>query len=337
MSRPNDDIMELLWQNGQVVMQSQNQRSHRKSPPPSKYDAVIPHDMETRSSQGQGHESITHHHQQQQQQHLFMQEDEMASWLHYPLVDDPSLDHNFCGADLLYPASTCANTTSSDVRPVTTVTTATTPPASASTSKPPIPPARTEMDSKVQNFVLFSRHKARVESGQSTSKSVLMESTTVVDSNDTPAVGPEYHALEMAMRSSAEASNANLRCGTVSGGGPAGTSTSGGVGGKEVMTCEMTVTSSPGGSSTSAELLPALKPPAEDRKRKGREVDETECQSEVSESGALLSRFLNSLSFPMCCVWASSNVRQGVDVGMCEPFTPLHPVFNFRCMLPLGS
>lgn len=301
--------MELLWQNGQVVMQSQNQRSHRKSPPPSKYDAVIPADMEIRSSQGQaqGHESATHQ-QHQQQQHLFMQEDEMASWLHYPLVDDPSLDHNFCGADLLYPASTCVNTTTSDVRPVTT------PPASASASasKPPIPPARTEMDSKVQNFVLFSRHKARVESGPSTSKSVVRESTTVVDSNDTPAVGPESHAFEMVMRCSAEASNANLRCGTLSGGAGC-TSTSGGVGGKEVMTCEMTVTSSPGGSSASAELLPALKPPADDRKRKGREVDDTECQSEVSVSGPLLSRFLNSLCRSQCVVVRpSSNVRQGV-------------------------
>lgn len=55
-----------------------------------------------------------------------------------------------------------------------------------------------------------------------------------------------------------------------------------GIGEKEMMTCEMTVTSSPGGSSASAEpACPKLA--ADDRKRKGRAVDDTECQSEVSK------------------------------------------------------
>ena len=61
---------------------------------------------------------------------------------------------------------------------------------------------------------------------------------------------------------------------------------------KEVTTCEMSLTSSPGASSASAsesaEPMSAQKPPptADNRKRKGREVaaaDDPEIQSEVSE------------------------------------------------------
>ncbi|TXG63942.1 hypothetical protein EZV62_010936 [Acer yangbiense] len=77
----DDDVMELLWQNGQVVLQSQNQRS-LKNPT----------------------EILSSHNQ-----HLFMQEDEMASWLHYPL------NHSDLCVDLLYPSATCitsATTTS---------------------------------------------------------------------------------------------------------------------------------------------------------------------------------------------------------------------------------
>ena len=64
---PEDDIMESLWLNGQVVVQSQNQRSIRRSPP---------------SELEQENENSNN---------LFMQEDEMATWLHYPLDED-----NFC-------------------------------------------------------------------------------------------------------------------------------------------------------------------------------------------------------------------------------------------------
>lgn len=298
--RPDDDIMELLWQNGQVVMQSQNQRSNRKVSPVTKYDAVIPADIEMRSSQGQVHGTATQQHPQQEEQ-VFMQEDEMASWLHYPLADDPSLDHHFC-SDLLYPAS-CVNTATS-APPAQTAT------IPAYASRPPIPPpARIQLDSKLQNFLQSPR---RPQSGPTTSKSVVREST-VVDSSDTSAGGPQSRLLEMVRRSSAELSNPNLRCGTLSGGGMVATTSSGGFGGgKDLMACDMTVTSSPGGSSASAELVVAAqKPPAEDRKRKGREGDETECcQSEVSESiTESISQF--SLSFPMCCRLSSSNVRKG--------------------------
>jgi hypothetical protein len=143
-----------------------------------------------------------------------------------------------------------------------------------------IPPARrTELkELKVQNFVHFSRHKAKVVGGErldqnapssSRSLAVLRESM-VVDSSDTPAV---WHVLDAGDRGYA----------TKNGDASAGTSSAKGgdvSGMKEMSTCDVTVSSSPGYSSASAE--PAPKPHAEDRKRKGREANDIECQSEVS-------------------------------------------------------
>ncbi|PQQ20054.1 hypothetical protein Pyn_06988 [Prunus yedoensis var. nudiflora] len=270
-SLPDDEIMELLWQNGQVVMQSQNQRpspnNKKSSQAPSKYDTVLPEDRDI--PRPQPHPTAQNH-------QLFMHEDEMASWLQYPLVDDP-----FC-ADLLYPdSSTVQQTnTTAELRPN---------PISAPPSKPPIhPPRRTEL----QNFLHFSKtnnNKARVsETAPSGSKSVVRESTTVVDSCDTPLVGHSSRALD-----------SGLGGGGGDGGGPAGAATSFATGvtanaatsfpGKEIMTCEMSLTSSPDGSSASAsasaEPISSQKPRAgEDRKRKGREAeDDGEFQSEVSE------------------------------------------------------
>lgn len=102
--------MELLWQNGQVVVQSQTQMSVKKAQHHKYDDAVLPVEQSTpREIQSSSNE---------QQQHLFMQEDEMASWLHYPL-NDTNFDQDFC-ADLLYPStgyvsSTTTNTAASEV------------------------------------------------------------------------------------------------------------------------------------------------------------------------------------------------------------------------------
>ncbi|KAK8570025.1 hypothetical protein V6N13_002729 [Hibiscus sabdariffa] len=107
-SMPEDEIMELLWQNGQVVVQSQNQRSLKKPPPFKFHDAELSASREIRSSSS--------HNQQQQSvtDHLFMQEDEMASWLQ-------GFDQDFC-ADVLYPSSSTA------VAPCVTSTTPPPPP-----------------------------------------------------------------------------------------------------------------------------------------------------------------------------------------------------------------
>ncbi|KAL0560251.1 hypothetical protein IC582_000651 [Cucumis melo] len=262
-SLPDDDVVELLWQNGQVVTHSQNQRSLRKSPP-SKFDVSIPQEQaatrEIRPSS-----QLEEHHE------LFMQEDEMASWLNYPLVED----HNFC-SDLLFPAITaplCANP-QPDLRPSATATLTLTP-------RPPIPPCRRP---EVQTSVQFSRNKATVESEPSNSK-VMVRESTVVDSCDTPSVGPESRASQMARRKLVEVVNGGgVRYEIARGGdGVRGPSVGGdGTGEKEMMTCEMSVTSSPGGSSASAEpACPKLA--VDDRKRKGRALDDTECHSEDIE------------------------------------------------------
>lgn len=283
LNRAEEDVMELLWQNGPVVLHNQNQRSLKKSQLSFPADQSAPREIPS-----------SHHHQQEQQDHLFMQEYEMASWLHYPL-NDTNFDSDFC-TDLLYPAPCITSTTT------TTATATATPPvrathvtdsrpqlntattvASAPPLRPPIPPP----PRRTENFGLFARHMPReVASGPSNSKSVTIRESTVVDSSDTPAPGPDSRASE-AMRSMEGASgvNNNNRCRNTSGAGAAATSSGGGggsSGARDLTMCEMTVTSSPGGSSASAEP-PAQKPAAEDRKRKGREIDD-EYHSEVKSA-----------------------------------------------------
>ncbi|KAG8641902.1 hypothetical protein MANES_12G044000v8 [Manihot esculenta] len=275
--------MELLWQDGQVVVQSQTQMSLKKSQHHKYDDAVLPVDRSTPREIPSSHE---------QHQHLFMQEDEMSSWLHYPL-NDTNFDQDLC-ADLLYPSTTCVTSTTTTTSAVPTRSTlnletrpqlAFSPTTAAATaSRPPIPPTRRA--EVVQNFAYFSRHRPRgglSESGPSNLKTVLREST-VVDSSDTPAMGSESRISEAAVaRSTTGVSSGENACGTRSVTAVAGTSSqAGGSNNKDTMTCEMTVTSSPGGSSASAEP-PARKPATEDRKRKGIREEDTEYHSEDIE------------------------------------------------------
>ncbi|KAL1550084.1 transcription factor PIF1-like [Salvia divinorum] len=237
-----EEIMELLWQNGQVVVQSQNQRPPNRSA--SSGEVVIPSDREIRSSA-------------EEQQHLFIQEDEMASWLQYPL-DDSSFDRDFY-ADLLY-----------STPPPPPLTTATAQPRAAAEIRPPpipAPVARPDNPPRVQNFVHFSRLPIRQRTAR--------ESSTVVESNETPAAAPESRVSHTVTDSGppVNADSATVRTG--------GTSAAAG-------TCDYTVASSPGSSPTSFSgdtHQPQHKPAAaaEDRKRKVREVDDNECQSEDIE------------------------------------------------------
>lgn len=261
---PDDDVVELLWQNGQVVTHSQNQRSSVRKSPPSKFDVSIPQDQTAAVREIRPSSQLEEHHD------LFMQEDEMASWLNYPLVED----HNF-GSDLLFPSVTAplSTTSQSELRLSSTTATVTL------TSRPPIHLGRRP---EAQSSMEFSRNRGTVESELSNSKVMVLEST-MVDSCDTPSVGPESRASEMAKRKLSEAVNdADVRCEIARGGGGGGGASvcSDGVGEKEIMTCELTVISSPVGSISSAELA-APKLAAGDRKRKGRALDDTECQSEV--------------------------------------------------------
>ncbi|KAG6426984.1 hypothetical protein SASPL_111223 [Salvia splendens] len=219
-----EDIMELLWQNGQVVVQSQNQRPPNRSGSRSgSGEVVIPLEREIRSSA-------------EEQQHLFIQEDEMASWL----LDDSSFDRDFY-ADLLYSA----------------------PPPLPEIRPPPIPPpvARPDNPPRVQNFVHFSRLPIRP-------RPPARESSTVVESNETPAPAPESRVSH-----SGPPDSATVRTG--------GTSAAAG-------TCDLTAASSPGSSPTSFsgdthQPQHKLAAAPEDRKRKVREADDNECQSEDIE------------------------------------------------------
>lgn len=239
-NRQNDEIMELLWQNGQVVLQSQNQRQQLRKPPspaPARNTGAIPAEPSSaREVRVRPSEEEENYHNQ----HLFMQEDEMASWLHYSIDEDPPpLDHHDFCSNMLYE------------------------PQPAAASRPPIPPAR-----RIQNFAHFSKHggnpRAKVAPPASL-KAAAAHELTVVDSCETPAA---------ASRSSAEHGETGRR--RVSAAEKAASS----AGGREAATCEMTVTSSPGASSGSAE--PVQREPVVDRKRKGREPEESEFQSEVS-------------------------------------------------------
>lgn len=243
-----DEIMELLWENGQIVMQSQNQRSFPKRPL-IEDGAVISLDRrEIRSSRPI--ESGLSNDQ------LFMQEDETPFWLHhYPPIEAADLY-----SDVIDPAPprTAPN---QDVR---------IPPPS--TAAPMSQPRRSDPEESeaVQSSVRFSRAKARaVEQGPSGSNEAVREST-VVDSCETPRVAPESVASRVA-GSTVEVS-----------GGVAGLCVAAEGGGRDTGTYELT--SSSGGS---ASLEPVQKPPvtAGDRKRKGREADDDDSESpgEVSK------------------------------------------------------
>ncbi|KAL3531149.1 hypothetical protein ACH5RR_010471 [Cinchona calisaya] len=303
-----EEIMELLWQNGQVVLQSQNQRSLKKSPPNGGAVAGEPeipaHQREIRSLES---ESMSHHHHQ-----LFMQEDEMASWLHYPL-DDSTFDRDIY-SDLLYPppppsAPITTTTPSSPSREIGTIVTEIRslppPPPAAMPPRPPIPPmfkcaeAAAAVPPRFQNFMHFSRlPKASTESGPSNSSKAAND-LTVVDSNETPIVGPESRVSHAADSTPPVSGGNVVGCGTMSCTPAPVTSTAP----RDLTTaCELTVTSSPGGSgASSAEQTPNHKPSsstAENRKRKGGETDETECHSEVinGEYSKLLVFFFTFLN-----------------------------------------
>lgn len=255
LSRVDDEIMELLWQNGQVVLQSQNQRSLKKSTT-SKFhtveDAVIPAERSTATEIRTSQEEAPNN--------LFIQEDEMASWLHYPLEE--SFDRDFC-ADLLYPSESApAATVSASTHQIPDVRTAT-----PTAPRPPIPPARRSEvlpPSRLPSFAHFSRMKARVdESGPSGSNKV--RDSAIVDSSETPKLTLEPNAPQ----------------GQVSACAAAAVPWSGV--GRDLLNCERSVTSSPGVSGASASAEPTKAPEGE-TKRKGREADETECQSDSEDA-----------------------------------------------------
>jgi len=273
--------MELLWQNGQVVMQSQNHRQFRKPSAPATTTTasrVISDHREIRSTDADNYMN----------QHLFMQEDEMASWLFDSMneVEDPPFNRHDFSSETLFHSSAGQKhggggggviQAQATVRESEFVRQSR--PAAVAASRPPIHPARKPemVVNRTQNFAHFTntnQSNARSEPGASSSSMIAAgRESTVVDSCDTPVLA------------------AKTGCVSVSTIGKAATTS---VGGRETTTLDMTVTSSPGCSSGSAE--PVHREPELDRKRKGREPEESEFQSEVSRM--LLRRF-----FVYLCSW----------------------------------
>lgn len=298
--------MELLWQNGQVVVQSQNHRQFRKPPPPTTNtgDRVIP-ERGIRSSDAE-HYNIN--------QHLFMQEDEMASWLFDSMNEDPPFSrHDFSAGTLFHPPTVTGDqkyggvvqSNGRESEPLQQ-------PRPAAAPRPPIPPSKKpeQATCRKQNFGHFStRSNAGSEPGASSSSMIAAaQESTVVDSCDTPFMAAKTYVastLSETARSTAETGFVSM-----SSAGKAETS----AGGRETTTVDMTVTSSLGGSSESAE--PVQKEAVLDRKRKGREPDESEFQSEVSKK-AFSYRYA-VFFFRFFCLGYRA---QGSDVDLCEKST----------------
>ncbi|XP_073054957.1 transcription factor PIF1-like isoform X1 [Primulina eburnea] len=239
-----EEIMELLWQNGQVV--AQTQKSSKRAPTGDGCEAVITAEhRETRPGGGE---------QEPTQPHLFMQEDEMGSWLHYPL-DVSSFDRDLY-AEFLYsapPPSTPPITTIAPPRPVVDIRIA----------APPI-----QASPRRQNFPHISRIPTRIrdESGLPMSGVAAgmtnARALTVVESNETPVVNVSERNVE---------SGPLVEAGELAA-GPA----------------EFTVTSSPSCSGASFSSggdrrPPPPKPLSENRKRKGREAGYSELPKEETE------------------------------------------------------
>ncbi|GMH02517.1 hypothetical protein Nepgr_004356 [Nepenthes gracilis] len=253
---PEEEIMELLWQNGQVVVQSQNHRSLRKSPPPNPLQPPLLPPSPVNDSTTQ----------------IFMQEDEMAAWLHYPL-DDTAFDRDLY-ADLICPLPKPPS--SAPIRAAAASEARLSPPSQQQevAQRPPGPQTR--------NFPHFSRVKPAVLKNE-------VRESTVVDSNEAPVVRPASRVLHMG-RSGVEISDGDLRSDGISGAAAAGKLTFAGGGrstSKELETCDFTVTSSPsasGASATAARTEQVTMPAGEDRKRKGRERDEPAADSHSEDA-----------------------------------------------------
>ncbi|XP_043720301.1 transcription factor PIF1-like [Telopea speciosissima] len=247
-----EELVELVWQNGQVVMQSQShtQRSPKKS---SQRDAIL----DVRSCATAAEEDAS--------RHLFMQEDEMVSWMHYPYPLEDSFDRDFC-SDLLYTSPTRNISHLSKVTqiPEENKTTAPAPAGALPQATPRLPPIPLSRQAE---------HSSRKKFRPPVLDKVVREST-VIDSNETPAVGPGSRVSNGA-RISAPVSGENLGCGSIVG----DVTTTDLV---RELNCETTVTSSSAVSGGSAEQLG--RPPTVDRKRKGREEEDTESHSEDVES-----------------------------------------------------
>ncbi|KAL9168975.1 hypothetical protein ABFS82_04G048900 [Erythranthe guttata] len=251
-----DEIMELMWQNGQVMVQKSANRAPYVGGGEAAEQAVV------REIRGSGAE---------EGQHLFMQEDEMASWLQYP-IEDSSFTRDLYADDLFYTAPVTSAAPPQSVAEIR--------PQPAPPRPPPVPPPpqKSGVSPHLHTFGHFSRlpSRPRIEPASKPLVNTVREST-VVESNETPkaVAAPEFGVSQSRRQVYARNGNAAVR------------------GGLARLPCEVTVTSSvDGGSRASFSSSAEPSPPnekapqseaAEDRKRKAREDDDNECQSEDFE------------------------------------------------------
>ncbi|CAM8888307.1 unnamed protein product [Rhodiola kirilowii] len=238
-SMHEDEVMELLWQNGQVVLQRPNKCKHLQSK--LALEPATANAGQTSSSGDKERPAAADTPQ------LFIQEDEMASWLHYPLDDEPQFD-----SDLLFPAASCTDTAVID--PIQEIR----PQPQPQSSKPPT--RRIEDDFRVQGFGHFTRFRPRQDAQHKAVKESASE--TVVESNVTPVADPPESMASQPAKVSG-------KTGFVAGSSSVG-------GGIATTSLDLTVES----SSDVSGAEPGFKPSAgSDKKRKDREADDTEFHS----------------------------------------------------------
>nr|GEY97178.1 basic helix-loop-helix leucine zipper transcription factor [Tanacetum cinerariifolium] len=232
-------------------MQSQNQRSSGNKKPVSRPTVLSMEQQQTGPSD------------------LFMQEDEMSSWLHYPVEYpsnenslDPSNENSLEGYlynnDLLFPTPSPNPITTTPMAP-TTLPPPPPPSVVIPSPRPPIAPIRRNhvdiqprqqpqptQQPKYPNFLHFARpNKAKtLEAPESRASRV---------SEKPPPISVDGES--------------------VSGVGLVGTSSMG----REVETCDTSMMSSPDGSGASGSIEPSTQmppPSTSDRKRKGRDTED---------------------------------------------------------------
>ncbi|PWA82746.1 Basic helix-loop-helix leucine zipper transcription factor [Artemisia annua] len=197
----------------------------------------------------------------------------MSSWLHYPVeypANENSLEGYLYNNDLLFPIPPPNPVTTTPMAP-TTLPPPPPPSVVISSPRPPVAPIRRNhvdiqprQQPKYPNFLHFSRPNkvTTLESGASAPVTEAPESRASRVSEKPPptSVGGE----------------------SVSGVGLVGTSSMG----REVETCDTSMMSSPDGSGASGSIEPSTQMPpplTNDRKRKGRDTEDTECHSEDVE------------------------------------------------------
>lgn len=248
----DEEIVELIWQNGPVIMQSQNQRSVKKSNLFSEQSAV----EQTVAASAP----------------LYMQEDEMTSLLQSPR-DDSSFN------DFLCTAATSAAVTSAAAPPgeIDTTPSYAAVGTIASSPRPIMHQLRCtegELLNRLRNFEHFSRlpNEAILRNGTSGQS---VRATTIVDSKETPVAAVPEYVISRVSDNVTPSSAVNVR--------ERGTTATA----EATTACKVTLTSSTSGSG--GNVSAGAEPPhlsceeaghtaADDRKRRVRESNGNESE-----------------------------------------------------------